>query len=143
MAKKLYILLILLFGLAITPNYTFACGSNSAKSCCATKKSSKGINKKLCCSNKVADVAKEKPCCNKINKKSTDSATCKGKCGGSCGGKCGNKSCKCSVINLVAAYFKESATNFNKISLRQQVFPPIESDLSSGFYSIWTPPNIA
>lgn len=139
MTKKLYILLIFFFGLALMPNFTFACGGNSTKSCCSTKKPSKDINQKSCCSNKVADLAKEKPGNSQAKENSTDSETCIGKCGG----KCGHKSCKCSVINLVAAYFKVKAFNFNKLLLRQQVFPPIESYLSSGFYSIWTPPNIA
>lgn len=143
MTKKLNILLIFILGLALTPNLTFACGSNTAKSCCSNKKPSKDFNQKSCCSNKVADIAKEKSCNSQAKENSTDSETCNGKCNGKCGGKCGHKSCKCSVINLVAAYFKVNATNYNNLSLQQQIFPPIESYLSPGFYSIWTPPNIA
>jgi hypothetical protein len=121
MTKKIYISLILVFGFALTPNITFACGTKSEKSCCK-KNTSKKQSKKDCCKKSK----------NHSNEKDD------------CGGKCGNKSCQCPAPNLaltIPTFFEISNKNYD-FSDEKQKFHHFQIFLSSGFYSIWTPPNI-
>lgn len=121
MTKKIYILLILIFGFALTPNITFACGTNSEKSCCK-KENAKKSDKKDCCKK------------NKNHSNDKDD----------CGGKCGDKTCHCPAPNCglsIPAIFEISKNNYD-FSDDKQKFHHFQLYLSSGYYSIWTPPNI-
>jgi hypothetical protein len=122
MTKKVYIFLIFIFGFVLTPNVSFACGTKSEKSCCKKENSKK---------------AEIKDCCKKDNQNS------KGKT--SCDGSCGDKSCHCPPVfhfNFISASNQQSESRIIPTSDEKQKFSHIETYLSAGFYSIWTPPNI-
>ncbi len=121
MTKKSFILLIFILGFALTPSVTFACGSKTEKSCYKKETSKKSDTQ---------------DCCKKANQHATDKDDC--------GGKCGDKSCHCPAFpfSLITSLLHENANkNFGFLDEKQK-FSHIETYLSSGFYSIWTPPNI-
>lgn len=126
MTKKFHILLIILtLGFFATPTLTYACGTKTdktEKSCCEKDKSDK-INKKDCCKNHKSK-----------NSKNDDG----------CGGKCKNKYCNCPVVhyafNLPFSTEIKTKTCFAESKKAKSYYN--ETYLSSGFYSIWTPPNI-
>ena len=125
MAKSIYILLIFILGFALTPSVAMACGSKSEKCCCCKKEKSEPKH------------TKKQSCCKKDQSHSEDKSDC--------GGNCGDKSCKCPTSNfslILPVLFEISYTNFD-FSTEKQKFFPTETHLSSGFYSIWTPPNIS
>lgn len=111
-----------MLGLTLMPNQTFACGSNAKKSCCKKEYSEKSA---------------DKDCCKKEKQNSNDK--------GDCSGKCGDKSCNCSISNfsLVLPFFQDDKNNNFNFSSEKQMPSYLEADISSGFYSIWTPPNIS
>ena len=126
MTKKIYILLIIMLGVALIPSDTFACGSKSGKSCCKTENVESHSTKK----------SAAKACCSKGKKGIKDNE--------SCGGKCGDKSCQCPVFN-----YSPLVPSFHSLEIKNHFFPTdkqnltyLETNISSGFYSIWTPPNI-
>lgn len=117
---------MIMLGVALTPADTYACGSNSGKSCCKKENVESHSKKK----------SEAKSCCSKGSKGDKDNE--------SCGGKCGDKSCQCPV-------FQNSSLTpfFHSFDIKNHVFPTdkhnlsyLETYISSGFYSIWTPPNI-
>lgn len=126
MTKKFHILLIILtLGFVATPTLTYACGTNSTKS------------EKSCCKKDKSDKGEKKDCCKK-NKSKKDTSD------DGCDGKCNHKSCTCSTTHFafnlpfsseikIKVFFDES---------KKLKFYENETYLSSGFYSIWTPPNI-
>lgn len=121
MTKRIYILLTIIFGFALTPSVTFACGSKTEKSCCKKENSKK---------------SETKDCCKKDNQHSNDKDDC--------GRECGDNSCHCPAFyfSLTTSLFQESANiNFDFLDEKQNFFH-IETYLPSGFHSIWTPPNI-
>ena len=121
MIRTIYILLIAIFGFALIPNTATACVVKTEKSCCKKEKTD----------------ASEKDCCKKSDAHSKDKADCSG--------KCGEKSCLPSNFHfsvLTTIYQENNFELFNS-SAQKQKFSCIKTDLSSGFYSIWTPPNIS
>ena len=116
MIKKLYILLFFVLGFSIMPNIVSACGSETEETCCKKENTS--------------------DCCKKDNSDSNEEDDC--------GGNCGDKSCYCPTIhfNFITSIFQ---ININKIFAffeEKQQLTPTETYISSGFYSIWSPPNI-
>ncbi len=127
MTKKFYILLIILtLGIILTPSHTYACGTKSAKtekSCCKKQKTEK-TEKKKCCSKDTPNNEKDQ---------------------NGCDGKCGHSSCSCptNCFSLAIPFFVELNTNNFGFDTQKQKFYDLETYLSSGFLSIWTPPNIS
>ncbi len=126
MTKKFYILLIMLtLGFLATPMQTYACGTNSEKA------------EKSCCKKEKTNKTEKKDCCKNHNSKEHKNDD-------GCGGKCNHSSCSCPTFNFAFALpFVAEITNNNfAISSKKQKFFHNETYLSSGFLSIWTPPNI-
>lgn len=117
--KKYCILLIIVFGFFITPNSVFACGMK----CCAKETTITKVNKGCC-------------------EKSSDS---KEKSHDGCGKKCPPSSCKCPVFhNSIVMPFdtilKSMCFNF---STKKKLNLDDETNLSSGFHSLWLIPKIS
>lgn len=103
------------------PTSVYACGTETEKSCCKGEASSK---------------TEKKDCCNGKHSKDNNNG---------CSGKCGHSNCttstsiNLSIISLNEILFKNNNFDF---STEKQKFYHSETLISSGFYSIWTPPNI-
>lgn len=124
MSKKFYILLIILtLGFFALPTMTYACGTNSVKP------------EKLSYSPKKNNQSIEKDCCKNHSSKKSEKG---------CSGKCKNKSCHCINSCYSFIYASVGLKNISKLftDSSKQRFYHNESFLSSGFISIWTPPNI-
>lgn len=123
MRKKFHIVLLILFlGIFLTPNFSHACGTKSEKSCCKKEMPSKS-EKKECCKNKKSDNEKEK----------------------GCNGKCGHSNCSTSVsqFSLIMTFNEiEFNNNVFDFTSQKQKFYHNETNISSGFYSVWLPPKI-
>jgi len=118
MIRKIYILVFVTIGFFLIPSISFACGS------CSKDK----IEKK---------EKKEKDCCNDDNHSSKHKE---------CGGKCKHPSCNCiaPAFNIILTSFTEVIPNNNfDFSNEKKSFTFEESNISTGFYYIWTPPNIS
>ena len=123
MMKKIYIMLIAIFGFSMIPSVAAACSVTMEKSCCKKEKSN-SLDERECCKKSEAHSSNKNADCN---------------------GKCGEKSCLPSTFHfsvLTAVYQENDYKLFNS-SAQKQKFSSIKADLSSGFYSIWTPPNIS
>ncbi len=146
MTKQIYIratfrraafrlLIMLTLGFLATPTQTYACGSNS-------EKVEKSCEESPCCKKVKTNKTEKKDCCKKhtSNKSHSD----KHQNHDSCGGKCGHSSCHCPTFNFVFTlpFIAEITNNNFAISSKKQKFYHNETYLSSGFLSIWTPPNI-
>jgi hypothetical protein len=133
MNKKIYILLFVTFGFLLIPSIVAACGSS-----CGKEKTTKTEAKDCCDSKKQSQQkATEKGCCDSSEHDKKDDG---------CGGKCKHPSCNCiaPVLNIVLTSFLElKAHNNFDFSNEKQRFTFEESTTSSGFYYIWTPPNIS
>ena len=114
MLNKHYTLLFLL-GLFLMHVASFACGSTS---CC--KKEQAAVSKS-CCKKEI--TSKKNSGCNK---------------------KCKHPSCRCtiSIFNLTLPNSPEIPINHFDFSAIQPKFFFVGANLSSGFYTIWSPPNI-
>ena len=121
MAKKVRILLILLLGFFLIPSSAFACNSKPDKVCCK-----KETPKKSCA----------KDCCKKSKHSSKDKS--------GCNRDCSNTSCQCPTSDFVfiLPFLVEIANEKIELLNDRHFFLDIKPYLSSGFYSIWTPPNI-
>lgn len=115
MNNKIQILLLLMVFFLMTTN-SFACGSSS----CCTKDN---IEKVSSCCKKESHSKKEEGC----NK------------------KCKHPSCRCtiSVFNLFIPNYSEIQINPSDFSKGAMSFFFVVTNISSGYYFIWTPPNIA
>lgn len=87
-----------------------------------------------CCKKQKVSTVQKKSCCSKKSK-SEDKG---------CGGCCKHKSCQCisSCISIVFNQTNELIQNENLVFLPHQIFSELNINLSKGFYSIWTPPDI-
>ena len=124
MTKSIYILLIFVLGFALTPSVALACGSKSEKCCCCKKEKSDTKH------------SKKQSCCKKEQSRSENK--------GDCDGKCGDKSCQCPPFDLgfsLPVLVEINHNNFYFSTEKQESYHT-ETHLSSGFYSIWSPPNI-
>lgn len=120
--KRIYLLVLVIFGFfLIPPTVTYACGSHSEKNSC-NKETSADAEKMDCC------------------KKDTHS---KNKNDEGCNGKCGHSNCVTTSIQFSIAFFeiKFNSNNFD-FSEKNQNYIHSETNLSSGFYSIWLIPKI-
>lgn len=123
MTKKFHIvLLMVVMGFFLTPGSVYACEMKSEKSCCSKEASSKG-DKKDCCKKD-----------NDSKNKSQDSG---------CNGKCGHVNCTTSSVQFSLAFFEIKFRNNNFVfSKKEQNYIHSETNLSSGFFSIWLIPKI-
>ena len=124
MTKKFHILLIILtLGLFATPTLTYACETKSTK----TETSS--------CKKDKSDKTEKKDCCKNHQSKNSKNED-------GCGGKCKHLSCSCPVahyaFNLPFSTELKTKTCFTESKKVKSYYN--ETYLSSGFYSIWTPP---
>ena len=120
MIKKIYILLIFIIGFALTPNLASACSAKAEKVCCKKEKTKK---------------IDSKNCCKKAKQQSNDKEVCDG--------KCGDKSCHCPTIDssfIIPLFFQ--INNDFYFSNENQKLSYVKTYVSSGFYNIWSPPNI-
>lgn len=115
--KNLIYILLVLIGFFLTPSVTFACGKTSTNSSCKTEMNSDTCKMK-CCKKK----SKDKPC----------------------DGKCGKSSCQIQTVSFGAIIPKLSEIKNNHLLVltSKQVFYSVETNISSGFFYIWSPPNI-
>lgn len=126
MTKKFHILLIILtLGFFATPTLTYACGTKSMKtekSCCKKIKTNKD-NKKDCCKNHKSKNDKDN---------------------NGCDGKCNNSNCSCPTTHFALAlpFWTETRGKIYFAKSKKSKSDYNETYLSSGFVSIWTPPNI-
>ncbi len=119
-----FLFLIFILSFIAKPVELYACGSdskklksNAAKSCCSKKSK--------CCS---AESSKKDD-----NKKEKD-----------CEGKCGKITCRVQLTNFVpnapiSIHLVEESKAFE---IQTNNFQYQEITISTGFFSIWTPPNI-
>ena len=128
MSTKIYILILVTIGFVMIPSISFACGSG-----CGTKKTEP---KESCNSDKHSKHQAAKNGCCSTENQSKDS---KG-----CSGKCKHNSCHCTapVLSLILPSFSELTINHFDFSHKKKSFTFEKSNVSSGFYYIWTPPNI-
>ncbi len=114
MNNKLYIPLLLL-GFFLVPFKSFACGSSS---CCIKEKTEKVTS---CC--KKETPSKKEEGCNK---------------------KCKHTSCRCtvSIFSVLIPNFNEIQINSSDFSKNDMKFFFVEPNVSTGYYFIWSPPNI-
>lgn len=118
--KKIRVIVLVLFGLFLMPNSTLACGMTSKKSSCKTEMNSDNCKMKCC------------------QKKSKDRSS-KG-----CDGKCGKSTCQVQTVSFgaIVPQFSEIKLNNIFVFTSKQVFYNNKTNISSGFYFIWSPPNI-
>lgn len=119
--KRVRILVLVILGFFLMPTVTFACENYSEKkSCC--EEASANAEKMDCCKND-----------NHSKNKSQDG----------CNGKCGHKNCVITSIQLNVVFFESQIknNNFDFLEKKHNYFNS-NTDLSSGFYSIWLIPKI-
>jgi hypothetical protein len=112
---------VFLFGLFLMPIQAEACGMKSEKKKQTTEK---------------AQTKSTDDCCgSKSNKKGKEG----------CNDKCSHSNCRCVTIISVLTSEKqeEVALNCFNFSNKKQFFGAHEDALSSGFYTIWSPPKIS
>lgn len=121
--NKFHILVIVLFGFLLMPNGVFACENNSAK-----HSSRKEISSKTCNGD----------CCKK------DSHS-KNKSHEGCGGKCNHSKCGCAFSYNTSVSITEWNIETNRFSFSsaKQKFYNYETNISSGFNSLWLIPKIS
>ena len=125
MAIRIYILSFFILGFALISSAASACGSKPERRCCCKKEKSD------------TKQSKKQSCCKKEQSHSENKDDC--------GGKCGDESCQCPTLDLsfslpVLVEMNHSSFYF---STEKQKSYHTETHLSSGFYSIWSPPNIS
>jgi hypothetical protein len=121
--NKFHILVIVLFGFLLVPSGVFACEKNSVK-----HSSRKEISSKTC----------NDDCCKKDGQsKSKNHEGCAGKCNHS---KCG---CASSCNTSVSITEWNSTINRFNFSSEKQKFYNYETNISSGFNSLWLIPKIS
>jgi hypothetical protein len=118
--KKIHFIVIVLIGFFLMPNPTFACGMTSKKASCKTEMNSENCKMK---------------CCQKKSKDKSNTG---------CEGKCGKSTCQIQTVSFgaILATFLEIKTNYFLVSTLKQAFYNNETNISDGFYFIWSPPNI-
>ena len=99
---------------------TFACGNTSNKSCAKTEMASGNCKMK---------------CCQKKSKSKSDKG---------CDGKCGKSTCQIQTVSFgaILPLLSEIKNNNFLVSDPKQAFYNQETNISNGFYFIWSPPNI-
>jgi len=132
MTKKIYILLIVVLGFLLAPITTYACGksSNKIEQHCSSKKKSHKHSADHKTVHKDDLGCKENPC---------------DKHKGDCDGKCGHSSCHCVTFHPGSLFIPQYIdTEYKAFSVeREQKFSYTQAHISSGFHSIWLPPDIS
>lgn len=122
--NKFHILAIVLFGFLLMPSSSFACENNAPKHS-ATKEISSKMDKEDCCKNDN-------------HSKTNDHEGCGKNCNHS---KCGcATSCNSCTVAINELKFKSNIFNF---SSEKQKFHNYETNISSGFNSLWLIPKIS
>lgn len=124
--KFLILLIIFTLGFFSRATLSYACAPKSAiaaKSCCKKNNSSKK-DKKDCCKNHKSK-----------NQKSGDG----------CEQKCNQKSCCCPSpqFSHALSFSTEIETKTCFVESNKPKWYHKDNYLSSGYYSVWTPPNIS
>ena len=120
--KRVHIMALVILGFFFMPGTTFACGSHSEKNSCKKETSANTENR---------------DCCKKdTHSKNNDNE--------GCDGKCGHSNCVTTSIHFCLTFFdvKFKNNNFDFTEINQNYFNS-ETNLSSGFYSIWLIPKIS
>lgn len=126
MIKKFHILLLVFtIGFFLIPMSTYSCEMKSKKACCNKEMSSSNTEKRDCCKNSNHSENKDKDH------------------DGGCNGKCGHSNCTTSTVQFSLAFFEIKFKNNNyDFSEKEQNYFNSETNLSSGFHSIWLIPKI-
>ena len=121
--NKFHILVILLFGFLVMPSGVFACEKGSVK-----HSSIKDISSKIC----------NDDCCKKDGHSNSKNHE-------GCGGKCNHSKCGCASSCNTTVSINEwiSTINLFNFSLGKQNFHNYETNISSGFNSLWLIPKIS
>lgn len=120
--KRIYLIVLVIFGFLLMPTVSFACGSHSEKNSCS-KKGSANTEKMDCCKND-----------NHL----------KNKKGEGCNGKCGHSNCVTTSTQFSVAFFEIKFNNNNfAFSEKKSNYFNSEANLSSGFSSLWLIPKIS
>lgn len=121
--KKLYFMLLVMFGIFLMPESSMACGKHSQK-----KSNSKEI---------VSHKHKSDSC--------DKSTVCKDNSHKNCKGKCGHSSCVCpaSPVSVAVFFNQEFSNNVISSTEKKLKFYYAATDFASGFYSIWLRPKIS
>lgn len=125
MTKKLHIVLLTItLGFLLMPAFSYACETESGKLCCDKEMSASKMDKMDCC------------------KKHTPS---KGKEDESRGGKTKHSSCSCTVfqISIIIPFEIETKVNSLVFFEEKDKFNEKETNISSGFSSVWLIPKIS
>jgi hypothetical protein len=129
MLKNLYVASFLFFGMLCFPGQVVACHemAEKAKECCKHTTTQEIDDHKTC----------DRDCCKKDepNQTSEQSRGCDGSCQGNC---------HQVVTNFYFALpsISDGITHNANFLFRKDNFHASETHPSSGFYFIWTPPNI-
>lgn len=120
MIRFYYIAVFALLGFFLTPTASYACSQKS------------NDTEMPCCKDDNSETEK-KGCCQKND---TDNES------NDCDGKCGNSSCHCptSAISFIVPDCTGFSQRISHITKPTNYYGVTYT--SSGFYSIWTPPNI-
>ena len=125
MTKKLHIVfLTITLGFLLMPALTYACETESGKSCCDKEMSSSKMDKMDCCKKHTPSKSKEDQ---------------------SCGGKTEHSSCSCSVFHISVIIQFENQTKLKSLDFFEEKnkFNDKEIAISSGFSSVWLIPKIS
>jgi hypothetical protein len=127
MTKKIHIvLLIAAISFFLIPMSGYSCEMKSKKACCDKEMSSSNGEKMDCCKNMSHSKSKDK------------------EHEGACNGKCGHSNCVTSSVKSSLAFFEIKFKNSNlDFSKKEQNYFNSETNLSSGFYSLWLIPKIS
>jgi len=125
MTKRFHILiLIVTIGFFLIPSLSYSCEMKSEKSCC---------NKQMPSSSEKMD------CCKKSNNSKTKDKEHEG----ACNGNCGHSNCTSSSVHFNVVFFEINYNSYNfNFSEKKQNYFNTESNLSSGFTSVWLIPKI-
>jgi exopolysaccharide biosynthesis protein len=126
MTKKFHIVFLLFtIGFFLIPALTYSCEMSSKKSCCNKEMTSSDNKKMDCCKNSNHSKNKDKDH------------------DGGCNGKCGHSNCTTSTVKSSLAFFEIKFKNNNyDFSEKEQNYFNSETNISSGFHSIWLIPKI-
>ena len=124
--KRLHIIVLVVLGFLLMPASTFACGCNSGQKSCT---------KEVAANTEKTDRCKM-DCCKNDNHSKNKNNDCNGKCGHS---NCVTSSTHFSVLPSETRF---QINNF-AFSEKNQNYFNSETNLSSGFSSIWLIPKIS
>lgn len=127
MTNKFHILLLIAtIGFFLIPSLSYSCEMKSKKSCCNKETSSPTNEKMDCCKKSNPSESKDKDH------------------DGGCNGKCGHSNCVTTSTQFSVTFFEIKFNNNNfDFSEKEQNYFNSETNLSSGFHSLWLIPKIS